>query len=66
MQFLATLVVNVAIVAIGALTIQTLRGVQLEHAIVFVFLVSVTVTGYDRYRPLYKARFANGPLRAPG
>jgi hypothetical protein len=65
MQFLVTLAVNVAIVVVGALTIQTLRGVQLQHAIVFVFLVSVIVTGYDRYRPLYKARFANGPLRAP-
>jgi len=38
----------------------------LQHAIVFVLLISVIVTGYDRYRPLYKARFANGPLRAPG
>jgi hypothetical protein len=32
---------------------------------VYVLLVSVIVTGYDRYRPLYKARFANGPLRPP-
>ena len=39
---------------------------QLEHAVVFVFLLSVIVTGYDRYRPLYKARFANGPLPYPG
>jgi hypothetical protein len=31
----------------------------LEHALVFVLLLSVIVTGYDRYRPLYKARFAN-------
>jgi hypothetical protein len=31
-----------------------------------VLLISVIVTGYDRYRPLYKARFSNGPLRAPG
>ena len=46
--------------------IGTLSGVQIQHAIVFVLLISVIVTGYDRYRPLYKARFANGPLRAPG
>ena len=28
-------------------------------ALVFVLLLSVIVTAYDRYRPLYKARFAN-------
>ena len=61
-----TLAVNVAIVVVGAITIGNLTGVQVQHAIVFVLLVSVIVTGYDRYRPLYKARFANGPLRAPG
>jgi hypothetical protein len=66
LQFAVTLAVNVAIVLVGALANDTLRGVQLQHAIVFVLLVSVIVTGYDRYRPLYKARFANGPLRAPG
>ena len=60
-----TLAVNVAIVGI-AFAVGTLRDVQLQHAIVFVLLISVIVTGYDRYRPLYKARFANGPLRAPG
>jgi hypothetical protein len=65
-QFLVTLAVNVAIVLAGAFAIETLRGIQLQHAIVYVLLVSVIVTGYDRYRPLYKARFANGPLRAPG
>jgi hypothetical protein len=66
MQFAVTLAVNVAIVLVGSFAIETLRGAQLENAIVFVLLVSVIVTGYDRYRPLYKARFANGPLRAPG
>jgi hypothetical protein len=65
MQFIVTLAANVAIVLAGAFAIETLRGIQLEHAIVFVLLVSVIVTGYDRYRPLYKARFANGPLRSP-
>jgi hypothetical protein len=40
--------------------------VQLEHAVVYVLLLSVIVTAYDRYRPLYKARFADGPLSAPG
>jgi cytochrome b subunit of formate dehydrogenase len=60
-----TLAVNLAIVAV-AFVIGTLSGLQIQHAIVFVLLISVIVTGYDRYRPLYKARFSNGPLRAPG
>jgi len=65
LQFAVTLAVNLAIVAV-AFAIGTLSGVQIQHAIVFVLLISVIVTGYDRYRPLYKARFSNGPLRAPG
>ena len=65
LQFAVTLAVNLAIVAV-AFVIGTLSGLQIQHAIVFVLLISVIVTGYDRYRPLYKARFANGPLRAPG
>ena len=65
-QFLVTLAINIAIVLIGGSVLQTLRGIQLEHAAVYVLLLSVIVTAYDRYRPLYKARFANGPLRAPG
>ena len=64
-QFVVTLAINVAIVLVGGLLIETLRGLQLEHALVFVLLLSVIVTGYDRYRPLYKARFASGALRAP-
>jgi hypothetical protein len=65
LQFAVTLAVNLAIVAV-AFVIGTLSGLQIQHAIVFVLLISVIVTGYDRYRPLYKARFSNGPLRAPG
>ena len=58
-QFVVTLAINVAIVLGGQYVLETLRGVQLEHALVFVLLLSVIVTAYDRYRPLYKARFAN-------
>jgi hypothetical protein len=64
-QVVVTIVVNVALVLAGGLVIETLRGAQLEHALVFVLLLSVIVTAYDRYRPLYKARFAAGPLPAP-
>jgi hypothetical protein len=59
MQFVVTLGINVGIVLAGQLVLATLRGVQLEHALVFVLLLSVIITGYDRYRPLYKARFAD-------
>lgn len=64
-QFVLTLAMNVAIVLVGGVILGTLHGVQVEHALVFVLLLSLIVTCYDRYRPLYKARFANGPLRAP-
>ena len=63
-QFVVTLGINVVLVLVGGFLIETLRGVQLEHAVVFVLLLSVIVTGYDRYRPLYKARFADGSLPA--
>jgi len=64
-QFVVMLVINIVIVLVGAAITETLRGVQLEHAAVYVLLLSVIVTAYDRYRPLYKARFADGPLQAP-
>lgn len=66
-SFLVTLAVNIALVVVGQAALGLLPETnQLEHAVVFVFLLSVIVTGYDRYRPLYKARFANGPLPYPG
>jgi hypothetical protein len=64
-QFVVTLAMNVAIVLVGGVVLGTLHGVQVEHALVFVLLLSLIVACYDRYRPLYKARFANGPLPAP-
>ena len=60
MQFVVTFGINAAIVLVGGIVTETMRGVLLEHAIVYVLLISVIVTGYDRYRPLYKARFAGG------
>jgi hypothetical protein len=59
-QFLVMVAINVVTLLVGQLVFGTLRGVQLEHALVFVLLLSVIITGYDRYRPLYKARFAGG------
>src|SRR3954468_4641459 len=63
--FIVFLVMNVALVLGAQFLLETLRGVRLEHALVYVVLLSLIVTAYDRYRPLYKARFANGPLPAP-
>jgi hypothetical protein len=60
-----TLAINVGIVLVGQLLVGALRATQLESALVFVLLLSLIVTCYDRYRPLYKARFANGPLAMP-
>jgi hypothetical protein len=64
-QFVVTLAINVGIVLVGQLLVGALRATQLESALVFVLLLSLIVTCYDRYRPLYKARFANGPLTMP-
>ena len=56
-QFLGTVAVNVAIVAVGQLILNVLHGPTLQHALVFVLLLSVIVTFYDRYRPIHVARF---------
>jgi len=59
-QFLGTLAVNLAIVAIGQVLLEVLRGQTLQHALIFVLLLSVIVTFYDRYRPIHIARFGSG------
>ena len=52
------LVVNLAIVLVGQLLVQFLPARRLEHALVFVLLLTLIVTLYDRYRPIYLARFS--------
>ena len=59
-QFIGTVAVNVAIVAVGQLILNVLHGPTLQHALVFVLLLSVIVTFYDRYRPIHIARFGSG------
>jgi len=59
-QFIGTLAVNLAIVAIGQLILEVLNGPTLQHALIFVLLLSVIVTFYDRYRPIHIARFGTG------
>jgi hypothetical protein len=56
-QFARTLLVNLAIVGLGVLFLQFVSGPVLEHALVFVLLLSLIVTLYDRYRPIFLARF---------
>jgi hypothetical protein len=57
-QFLGTLAVNLTIVFVGQLMLDVLHGPTLEHALVFVLLLSLIVTLYDRYRPIHVTRFA--------
>ena len=57
-QFGAMLVVNVVVVAVGQFVLASLTGRRLEHALVFVLLLTLIVTLYDRYRPIHLARFA--------
>jgi hypothetical protein len=64
-QFLGTLIVNVVIVEVGQLILDVLHGPTLQHALVFVLLLSLIVTLYDRYRPIHVTRFdgERGPSR---
>ena len=57
-QFLAMLVVNVLIVIVGGVVLGWITGSAIEHAAVFVLLLTLIVTAYDRYRPIHAARFA--------
>jgi hypothetical protein len=58
LQFGTMLVVNLAIVLVGSVLVEALTDRQVEHALVFVLLVTLVVTLYDRYRPIHLARFA--------
>jgi hypothetical protein len=49
-------VLNLGLVLAGSLVLASLTGRQLEHALLFVVLLSLIVTLYDRYRPAYLAR----------
>jgi len=64
-QFVATAGINFGIVLVGQLLLDVLRGPTLEHALVFVLLLSLIVTLYDRYRPIHVARFEDAPTPVP-
>jgi hypothetical protein len=57
-QFGVMLAVNIMIVLVGRLVVTTLTDRHVEHALVFVLLISLIATLYDRYRPIHLARFA--------
>jgi hypothetical protein len=62
-HFASLLVANIAILVAGQFVIGFLTGRVLEHAFVFVLLLTLIVTLYDRYRPIHLVRFADP---APG
>ena len=57
-QFAMMLAVNVGIVLVGRVLVAALTDRQIENALVFVLLITLIVTLYDRYRPIHLARFA--------
>jgi hypothetical protein len=56
---------NLGIVLVGQLLLDVLRGPTLEHALVFVLLLSLIATLYDRYRPIHVARFEGEETASP-
>jgi hypothetical protein len=57
-QFAVMLAVNIGIVLVGRVVVAALTDRQVEHALVFVLLVTLITTLYDRFRPIHLARFA--------
>jgi hypothetical protein len=58
-QFALMLALNVTIVAVPGLVLRLMDAEPLQHALVFVLLLTLIVTLYDRYRPIHRARFAD-------
>ena len=56
-QFVAMLAVNVGIVLAGQLALRMIGRYPLDQALVFVLLLTLIVTLFDRYRPVHVARF---------
>ena len=57
-QFGLMLVLNVAIVGVAGLALRLLSAEPFQHALVFVLLLTLIVTLYDRYRPVHLTRFS--------
>jgi hypothetical protein len=56
-QFGLMLALNVAIVAVAGFLLRIANAEPIQHALVFVLLLTLIVTLYDRYRPVHLARF---------
>jgi hypothetical protein len=56
-QFGLTLALNVAIVAVAGIALRLMSAAPLQHALIFVLLLTLIVTLYDRYRPVHLTRF---------
>ena len=56
-QFGLMLALNIAIVAVAGLGLRLMSAEPFQHALVFVLLLTLIVTLYDRYRPVHLTRF---------
>jgi hypothetical protein len=57
-QFGLMLALNVAIVGVAGIVLRLMSAEPLQHALVFVLLLTLIVTLYDRYRPVHLTRFS--------
>ncbi|MGD9711703.1 MAG: hypothetical protein AB7V46_06510, partial [Thermomicrobiales bacterium] len=58
-SFLGTIAVNAAVVFVLRAIVPGDRNFHWAAALFFVFLISVLIAFYDRYRPVYLARFGD-------
>jgi hypothetical protein len=61
-SFVGTMAVNTVIVALARQLLPGDRSFHWTAALFFVFMISVMLTFYDRYRPIYLARFGDDRL----
>ena len=57
-QFGLMLALNVAIVGVAGMVLGLVSAEPFQHALVFVLLLTLIVTLYDRYRPVHLTRFS--------
>jgi hypothetical protein len=57
-QFGLMLALNVVIVGVAGFVLRLMSAEPLQHALVFVLLLTLIVTLYDRYRPVHLTRFS--------
>jgi hypothetical protein len=48
----------VSIVAVAGVALRLMFAEPIQHALVFVLLLTLIVTLYDRYRPVHLTRFS--------